>query len=247
MPAVYRPALALILALAVSLSIATLTGATDRGTDQRGDAARAGVDILSVTTTFSDADLTIDVELAGDWAMSDSEMQLLVGTTDSPEACAPDYTIQLEGPRQAILMSIRSPQRRLSTAASVDGPHVTVVLPLRLLGFGTESSLFPDPATLYLSVIALDGTFDQLGWDLGADPGDLFPDTPGWPDELGCRAIAVPVASSPSPAPSAAPAATGPEAGPWLTVLPVTLLVAVAGLLAYDWLVAEQRWRVIRQ
>jgi len=51
--------------------------------------------------------------------------------------------------------------------------------------------------------------------------------------------------ATPSAAP--APARTGSGGSPWLTVLPVTLLIAIAGLLVYDWLVAEQRWRKARR
>jgi len=68
----------------------------------------------------------------------------------------------------------------------------------------------------------------------------------------------VPRTAAEAPAPSAAPASASQQAAtapattrtgssPWLTVLPVTLLIAIAGLLAYDWLVAEQRWRKARR
>lgn len=227
-----RFALALAMAGVSCLLITGMAVAADRGTDQRGDVARPGLDILAVTTTFTDTDLKIDVELAGTWITDESRMLLSFG--DQPGACwiwKFDYAVLLEDTGTAILTPDAPREEEVRPVASaIDGPHVTFTIPLDFLG---------NPLTLYYTVFAEYAVYDEMSTPVA----DLFPDDPGFPPEVTCREVAVmddaPAPSSPPPAPALA---TADGSGPWLTFLPVTLLCAIAGLFAYDWLFAERRW-----
>lgn len=222
-----RPALALVCAGALSLLCTAPITAGDRATDPVGDAPRPGLDITAVTTTVTEVDVTFEVELAGDWTYAeDSQLHVNIGTR--PQDCGfwrGGYNIQVD----ASGIEERSSFAR-RVALAVDGPSVSIVVPLDGMR---------DPQAIWFLVMTQD-------WNVIADDPragvDIFPDG-AW--DRGCREVAL-IAEAPSPSPSPSgpvSAARRSDAGPWQTVLPVTLLVAVAGLLLYDWRVAEQRWR----
>lgn len=233
MPSPRRLALALFCACALSLAFAAPAMAGDRATDPVGDGPRPGLDIVAVTTTVTDADVAFEVELADDWSYrEDSLLYLFIGKT-RPHRCGgwfADY-------RVALGSSGIAPDSSFAHAIglAVDGPHVSIVVPLDGMRH---------PATIWFQVMTQD-------WNVVSDdPGagiDLFPDPA--PDQdwgMSCREVAVVsevLPHSPSPAGAPARATAGSGSGPWLTILPVTVLVAAASLLAYDWMVAEQRWR----
>lgn len=226
-----RPALALIGACALSLAFAAPAKAGDRATDPVGDGPRPGLDIIAVTTTVTEVAITFEVDLAGEWTYEEGGQLLLSIGTDS-QSCGmwgANYHIVLDGSGIAEQSSFAK-----SVGLAVDGPHVSMAVPLDGMR---------DPETIWFQVMTQD-------WTVAADDPregiDVFPDAASdleW--DVSCRQIAVVTdvrSSSPSPPGAPEPATTGSGAGPWLTVLPVTLLLAVAGLLLYDWLVAEHRW-----
>jgi hypothetical protein len=222
LPRVASIARALAYAGAICLLFTTAAVAADRGTDPRGDVARPGLDILAVTTTFTDAGLTIDVELAGDWNIPDSAMGLAFAT--EPGQCdgyQGDFKVFLDINGEATLSSHVQDQ---AATRIVDGAHLTFEIPSARLG---------DSEVLYFKVDAYDAA------DGAYQISDSFPDQAS--EDLACQEVAVvldPASASPIPA------VTGSASGPSLTILPTALLVvASAGLLLYGGLVAMRRWR----
>lgn len=233
MSAIRRPALALVCAGALSLAIAAPAQAGDQASDPVGDGPRSGLDIVSVTTTVTEVAVTFAVDLAGDWSYEENSLlYLFIGKTQQ-DRCGgwfADYTVNLGALGIAEESSFAH-----AVGLAVDGPQVTLVIPLEVMR---------DPETIWFQVMTQDPSIVSDDPQAGID---LFPDpTPDQDWGTACREVAlVADVPAPPPTPSAAPAPTaaGSDSGPWLTPLPVTLLVAIAGILLYDWLVAEQRWR----
>jgi len=231
MPSTRHAVLAVVCAGTLGLLFTTPAMSGDRASDPVGDGPRPGLDIIAATTTVTDVAVTFEVDLAGDWVYEENSLlYLFIGKTQQDHCGGwfADYTVVLEADR--ITGSFAH-----AVGLAVDGPHVTLVIPLEVMRH---------PPMLWVQLMTRDPSIvadDELAGI------DLFPDPA--PDQdwgMSCREVAiVPDVRSPSASPARAPgpATTGSGAGPWLTVLPVTLLLAVAGLLLYDWLVAEHRWR----
>jgi len=233
MPSPRRPALALVCAGALSLLFTASAKSGDRASDPVGDGPRPGLDIVAVTTTVTDVAVTFALDLADDWTYEESsQLYLFIGKTQ-PDRCGgwfADYTVAL-GP----LGIAEESSFAHAVGLAVDGPHVTLVIPLEVMRH---------PGMLWFQLMTRDSSI--VAGDEG-DRIDLFPDPA--PDQdwgMSCHEISVVTEMPrPSPTPSATSASdrAGSRSSPWLTPLPVALLVAVAGLFMYDWLVAEQRWR----
>lgn len=127
------------------------------------------VGIVAVTSDVTKPNLIMDVELAADWLFR-NDLQLWLSTgTHGAGVCwgwDADFAVQTMGYDAQMTSAAENwdPVRAEPVAISVDGARVIFELPLAQLG---------DPEVLYFALITADrGPFS-----------DVFPDTPGYPDE----------------------------------------------------------------